>query len=372
MKRWAILLSFLVWSTVHGQDNACPLSFSPLEFDQNYRIALFHTGQPLCYARIDHYTTLTAQITRRFFTREQLADVGTAATAAANYLINDFNQRVDIHALQTPIKSFAGTLIGELETARSRFDAQSWSVDPWMPATSNSTTHWYHLNSALESEPESCGTVTQGENAVCDQRFMQALMIAPYLLVMHDLVESATQEIRRDFGQFSSANVIEWNDYFSKTQFHYPWELVLNRWLYDRRRGNLEDENNNIIGFRPAPNIKANALHLDVGYSYISDQQSNLRHDAAIMFEWIGFQAWGDNNGQLLKPAGVGLVTTYIDVPNLDSSGLGLVFHYGKFGLAWSKHGTSDVWTINLDLLRFLEDTDGDLAEALERRWTQQ
>ena len=108
-----------------------------------------------------------------------MADIGTAATAAANHLLNDFNQRVDVNELQTPIRSFARAFIGELETARTRFDDQSWSVGPWMLVTNDATTHWNHLNSALEREPENCGDAKQGENAVCDQRFMKVLMIAP-------------------------------------------------------------------------------------------------------------------------------------------------------------------------------------------------
>ena len=373
MKRWALPLCWLLWSTVHAQDDSCPISVSPHEFDESFALAMFQMRQPVCYTELDLYTTLTAQITRRFFTSEQMTDVGTAATAAANHLLNDFNQRVDVNALQTPIASFARAFVDELESARTRFDEQSWSVGPWMLVTNDTTTHWSHLNSALEREPESCGDEKLGENAVCDQRFVQVLLIAPYLFVMHDLVESATDEIRGDYEQFMSVNLAEWNDYFSETQFHYTWELLLNRWIYNRRSSDQQDEHNNIVGFRPAPNFKLNALHPDIGYSYISHQQSGLRHETALLFEWVGFQAWSDdNNLRFLKPAGIGLVSTFVDIPNLDRSGFGLVFHYGKFGLAWSKHDSSDVWTVNVDLLRFLEDSDGNLAESLKRRRSQQ
>ena len=47
---------------------------------------------------------------------------------------------------------------------------------------------------------------------------------------------------------------------------------------------------------------------------------------------------------------GISLVSTFADIPEVDDAGLGLLFEYNQFGLGISRHGSSNVVTVNFDL----------------------
>lgn len=246
-------------------------------------------------------------------------------------------------------------------------DPKYWGTDFWKisPSVPDPGAPWPRVNKLLTGV--GCGN-KMVSSAICGSQYREAGVLINHILVMHDVVEAYLSDVRQRVISDTSINYTGWNSYFDATQFQYPWELGIN-YFFDAKFSHEQERDlyGNPIGLRIPRSGRWIALHPDVGVSYFDDEPNGDRFAVSLLFEWIGYQWTGLSDKSKVKwPIGIGIVSTWSDTKVIDSSGLGLMLHYKRFGIAvTSNHGDLGI-TLNFNLFRAFQNNESKYAQKLK------
>ncbi|NIB44371.1 hypothetical protein HBA55_32555 [Pseudomaricurvus alkylphenolicus] len=195
--------------------------------------------------------------------------------------------------------------------------------------------------------------VTFSVDSTCYNYFHQKLagLAEIYGIVREQILPVAVTPIGQMSIKRYADRVARWESYFKDTQFQYPWELIVNRrFTYNWHEIAKEDS---------IPTKRYILLHPDVGALY-ADNDGDDQTDLALVMQWAGIQWWQewDKDNRAKHPIGVSVVSTFVDLPEMDEHGFGFMFHYKRFGLSVTKHGDDTAVFFNLKLAEWIDGGD--------------
>lgn len=192
------------------------------------------------------------------------------------------------------------------------------------------------------------------QRAGCDEA-PRAVTCAPAQATAEGLVRGA-RHAERAFS-FEQAAAIQaaaaradvrdarWRSYFADARSQYPWELLVNSWIYERKVRNVQ-------GISGPPSSQWIVLHPDIGMQYIRSADAGDRFKPALILELIGYNRWqwGDDN----KPRngwGASVVRTYADTASVSTGAWGIAIHRNnKYTLTLTRHGDKTGVLLSIDL----------------------
>lgn len=171
------------------------------------------------------------------------------------------------------------------------------------------------------------------------------------LVRVANLMQAVHQRADRSLGvnllAYQRAEVM-WDLYTNEARVQYPWEMLLNGYIYQRDINRLEADQGHELALvdRLPPDRQIILLHPGVGLEYVDDASDGGRLEPAVVMEWVGFNSWryrgSGSNVTMARPLGVSLVTTLSDRNGSKNVGHGLAFHWNHTmttGITWRSGG---------------------------------
>lgn len=357
-----------------AQTNECPI-------DDNSQIAValfeLRSGddqqQPgnACLRRRDSYVQLAKKTQDDILARQISAGWQVTGTDAARFLAGSLRSRLNqaSASLEAAVRSEYEHLATSLESASTDWNGPYWYQDMWQlnPAIPDPRAPWPRLEHMLTDA--GCGAERLSAPGPCSMRYRQAQDLINHIIVMHDVVDGYTADIRQRFVDEASLNHRKWRSFFDAVQFQYPWELSAN-YLWSRKFGKrqAEDAYGNPLGLRVPPNGQWIVLHPDVGISYYGDEPSGDQLRTTLIMQWLGYQWVSYDDDHAKNPWGLSLIGTYSDTTLVRDTGYGVMLHYGKYGLGVTDNDGDIGVTVNFDLLRFVRNDESPIAKRLKNK----
>ncbi len=198
------------------------------------------------------------------------------------------------------------------------------------------------------------------------------------LVRVADLMQSVHERADRSLGVnllgFQRAEVM-WDLYTNDARVQYPWEMLLNGYLYQQDINEREAEQGRDVRLvdRLPPSRQIILLHPGVGLEYVDDATDGSRLEPAVVMEWLGFNTWryqgSGSNVSMARPLGVSLVTTLSDRNGSKNVGHGLAFHWNHkmtTGLTWRSGGEVGLF-ISIGLADRISSEQGRLSKIKDR-----
>lgn len=211
-----------------------------------------------------------------------------------------------------------------------------WTLDFQSPASTA-----YLIRKSLESRQ--CWKAIQ--TTACDFAYQGAVRNLEVVFLMHRVSNAYIDPIADQYIKDLKANRDKWHAYIYDMQFQYPWELMANK-VSDSKPG-----------WPAPPNSRLILLHPDIGVGLANNQPSGNKTQVALQFQWAGYYHWegyGLDN-KPVRPWGLSLVSTVADLASGARVGYGVGFHYKTFTLSATKHGSSYLFLVNLNLLEGIQ-----------------
>lgn len=211
-----------------------------------------------------------------------------------------------------------------------------------------------------------CWSVTEenGEGK-CTSEFIKARDLGESVVYVQKVIDKYSIAPRDEALGIVKTREAQWSTYLYATQFQYPWELMHNRNIENKKV--VRDDYGNEIGIREAPTSKRILLHPDIGIEYIGNQEKGDRLTPALTFQWYGIQKWdryAENGVVCLR--GISFVTTVADHRNVSSIGHGVMLHFGNYALGITSHSGQMAFTLNLQLADRLATVDNNLKNDIK------
>lgn len=117
------------------------------------------------------------------------------------------------------------------------------------------------------------------------------------LVRVASLMQSVNQRASRSLGvnmqAYQRAGAM-WDLYSNDTRVQYPWEMLLNGYLYQQDINQLGAEQGRDVALvnRLPPDHQIILLHPGVGLEYVDDATDGSRLEPAVVMEWLGFNTW--------------------------------------------------------------------------------
>jgi hypothetical protein len=100
------------------------------------------------------------------------------------------------------------------------------------------------------------------------------------------------------------------------------------------------------------PDYQVIALHPQVIYDSMDKAPDGNNQEFGLAIEWLGVNFW-----DLKVPLGISIASTYVDRPDTNDTGLGVMLHiFNRYAIGWSKHDGDDSVYVTIDLLKLFED----------------
>lgn len=361
-----------------AQDNNASCSITP-EISVSDALGELQRDRPaLCRKARKSYTDLVKEVQERFVSQRIGSGWETVATRTSRFLAQSLLEKslTTFQDLPSDIQAEYEILNSEFESAAADWNSPLWSKDQWNIASNRPAMRaripWARIVGVATSDGDNPGACVDEKliSQKCGTRYKQISPLIDHVLVMHDVVDAYLSDVRDRMASDTSRNNKKWQSYFDDLQFQYPWELIVNYNVDRKFRGHQpKDEYNNPIGLRQPPGGRLILLHPDVGLSYFDDEPGGERYRASFMLQWVGYQwaGYGDD-GRVKRPFGFSVISTYSDTVNVKGTGLGLMLHYGQYGLAFTDNDGDLGITINFSLLRTFKDSESPLALRLKEQ----
>ncbi len=144
-----------------------------------------------------------------------------------------------------------------------------------------------------------------------------------------------------------------WNDYLVRTKGQTPLEMTINGRVFRK------DEN---ADFSNPPGWQQIVLHPTVLFQYAEDARDGERATETLGLELFGINYWKQDKWYL--PTGVSLLAAYHDRTDFTDTGLGVAIHWkNKYTLGYTKHGSADVFSISMDLVKLVQSREQTLSK---------
>lgn len=235
-------------------------------------------------------------------------------------------------------------------------------------------------------EDQECDSKTKGD-ARCDPVFAKAVQIGDAMFLVHNVLDFLRRKPRADLEKQLEARKAKWHSYLYDSQFQYWWELGLNHYLEREcprvlpphravhrvlAQGTAcpadnRDEAGNETEWREPPNLRAIALHPEVGFMYKRDEPDGDRIKPSLVFQWFGYQWWEYKGNKVSDLRGLSLVSTVSDNVEGNAVGLGLQVQYEEYALALTSHGGKPVLTFSFALVDRASKLSDEWADRLKR-----
>ena len=102
-----------------------------------------------------------------------------------------------------------------------------------------------------------------------------------------------------------------------------------------------------------------------MGVEYIDTPAGGSRAETAVVLELFGYEKWRYKSGKAVNRWGASVLTSFADIPGMDSVGYGLMLHTpvknASIGIVW-RDGDADSETgilINIDFAKLIQKYDG-------------
>jgi hypothetical protein len=184
---------------------------------------------------------------------------------------------------------------------------------------------------------------------------------------MQQLVANYRLPIIGQNKQFLSISDKKWDQYFNEVSVQYPWELLLNSWMFTKDKTKKE-----LAGFPEPPDSRIVILHPSVGFEYIDSPNKGDSLEASVLMEIAGYDFWKWKNGEAKNRWGGSVVASYADIQGMDDIGIGVVLRTPiqntSIGVVWrdGDDGSKTGVFINVDLAKLImQYKDKDLADFL-------
>lgn len=98
-------------------------------------------------------------------------------------------------------------------------------------------------------------------------------------------------------------------------------------------------------------------LHPNIVYEHLSTAADGFETEPGVGLEVVGINWWEKGNSPIYYPFGVSLTTTFIDRPDTNDLGVGLMFHINnRFSIGWANYSGDDSIYVSADLLSLFND----------------
>jgi hypothetical protein len=146
----------------------------------------------------------------------------------------------------------------------------------------------------------------------------------------------------------------DWDRFLEVSKSQTALEVILTTW-FNRKHF----QKDHLVGPPPRQVI---ALHPDLAYSYIRSKPDGKNDDIGLSVEWLGVNFW---NWKV--PLGISVATLYFDKAGIKDAGIGAQLHaYNRFSVGWSRHGSKNVYYLNMDLLKLFEEKSQQYKKYLD------
>lgn len=207
-----------------------------------------------------------------------------------------------------------------------------------------------------------CAAVDASDEGQCRETFnQQFLPILELHSIMHNqLVPASNDKAAAEVSRHYSVAHQQWKSYLSDTGFQYPWELTINKW----RHGGF----NEVARHKSAPKSRWIVMHPTAGIYYSDELVDGSDADLIAILKVIGYKHWSFDNetNKPKKVLGISLTSTAADLEGVDDLGVGVLLEYNQFSVGYSKHGSTGVYMLNIDLANVLSNKPESLPEWLE------
>ena len=262
-------------------------------------------------------------------------------------------------ALQCDLDSFGNNLDEDL--CENNFPEKNGAipVDKWRPRLMFGPVYEAAFANPLRQHSESCLAEKVSDGSDCDKAFTTLLPTLELISLMHTQVVPASNALstKRIVQEYSNAH-LRWKNYLSDTGLQYPWELTFNSWI----KGGFEE----IARKKEAPTSRYIVFHPTVGTAYADDLPDGNQVNAVGIIKLFGYKRWKYSANKPKNVLGISVTSTFADLEGIDDKGLGILLEYNDFGIGLSKHGSTDVITVNIDLGALLNNKPENVQDWLK------
>jgi len=153
----------------------------------------------------------------------------------------------------------------------------------------------------------------------------------------------------------------QWDSYFNEARSQFPWELLLNGYLYGRK---IADER----GLQAPPESQLILLHPSPALEYVSAADDGSRFEPAVVIELLGYNRWSWNGGRQKNPWGGSLIASVSDRAGVDNWGYGGMVHYkNTFSLGVSSRDGDLGVFVSVDLGKWINKYSEKTRNAYQR-----
>lgn len=184
------------------------------------------------------------------------------------------------------------------------------------------------------NEVPQCDTVAPGKS--CKDVFRDfAKAFNPYRSAYNNIYDN--QEQLNALGE-------RWNRFLDAGKSQTALEVYLTTMMY---RGELQK--NHLVG---PPDYQIIALHPHLIYDSMDKAPDGSQQEMGMAVEWFGVNFW-----DMKVPLGLSLASAYVDRPDVEDVGHGVMLHINNhYAIGWAKHKDDSSIYVTIDLLKMFED----------------
>jgi hypothetical protein len=135
-----------------------------------------------------------------------------------------------------------------------------------------------------------------------------------------------------------------WDDFLVVSKSQTTLEVWLTTWA---QRDHFQQDH--LVG---PPKYQVIALHPHLIYDIAESAPEGSSQELGLAVEWLGVNFW-----DLKVPLGLSLASTYVDRPEVEDLGHGLMLHINNhYALGWARYDDVNSFYVTIDLLKMFED----------------